>query len=153
MVITIVMTLFTGYECPDGYNRWDLDYKHRTHFTYMTFGTTDDAFCCLKGVDKKRCQKANGKSKFWITYYYGYGEFHITKFDRFSQMSSQYSASSYDPSSTSSSSGGKGKVSGSSTSTSLVPQYFAVRALYFKVRGVTEVTITFTGDISKTVSV
>ena len=150
--------MFLGYECPDGYKKYNLDFKNRKHFTYMTFGTQDDAICALKG-NKGTCKKANGKKKFWLTYYYGYGEFHISKFDRFSHMSSSSSShpSSSSSFSSSSSSGKKGKkpgrVSGSSTSTSLVEQYFAVRAIYFKVRGVAEITLTLTGDISKVVSI
>ena len=143
------MFVSPGYGCPDGYKRYDLDFKNRKHFTYMTFGTQDDAICALRG-NKRRCKKANGKKKFWLTYYYGYGEFHISKFDRFSRMSSEKWSSS--SASSSSSSSGKGKVSGSSTSTSLVEQYFAVRALYFKVRGASSMTITFSGDITKIVS-
>ena len=151
---------FAGYECPEHYFEHSLDFKNRQHFTYMTFGTQDDAVCALRG-NKGTCKKANGKKKFWLTYYYGYGEFHITKFDRFSRMSSEFTAS-YESSSgwSSSSSSRKGKkkgkkdegeVSGSSTSTSLVEQYFAVRAIYFKVRGVSEIVITCAGDISKQV--
>ena len=122
----------------------------------MTFSTQDDAECALLGNKKnKKCRKANGKNKWWMTYYYGYGEYHITKFDRFSHMSSSSSSSSSSSYSSSSSSSGKkpGRVSGSSTSTSLVEQYFAVRAIYFKVRGVAEITLTLTGDISKVVSI
>ena len=111
----------------------------------MTFGSQDKAVCALLG-NGGQCKKDNGKKKFWMTFYYGYGEFHITKVDRFSQMSSEFS--SYDSHSPSTG----GEISGSSTSTSLVQQYFAIRALYFKVRGVTSMTITFSGDISKIVS-
>ena len=155
-----MLLIFTGYVCPENYFEHSLDFKNRQHFTYMTFGTQDDAVCALRG-NKGICKKANGKKKFWLTYYYGYGEFHITKFDRFSRMSSEF-APSYDSSSYSSSSSSRkgkkkgkkdeGEVSGSSTSTSLVEQYFAVRAIYFKVRGVSEIVITCAGDISKEVN-
>ena len=114
-----------------------MKYKTRDHFTLFQWGSQDSADCALMNTQAK-CKKPNGKKKFWMTYFNGYGEFIIKKFDRFSDMSS-------DSDSTSTS------YKDTGLSNTLVPQKFAVRAIYFYVRGVDRIVITLIGDISQRV--
>ena len=108
----------------------------------MKWGPNDSPMCSLKGVKSSKCKKPNGKKKTWMTFAYGWGELHFHKYDHFSDI---YSTSYY--SSTPSSYSSK-----SSSSSTLIPQYFIIKAFYFKIRGASKVTLMFTGDISKTVS-
>ena len=129
--------LFPAYSCPKGYYPRDLDYPNRIYWTFLQFGSRDSPMCAIRDTPY-RCRAP--KNKHWMTYKYGYGEFHIGKFTHFSSTNSlggtniPYSESS------------------PSSSPTWVPVNFAVRAAYFRVRGVTNMTIDFQGDISQLVS-
>ena len=146
-----MLFFFPGYDCPDGFTRGDIDYSHREHYTFATFATTDVAACALKGVksaNKKVCRKQDGKRKWWMTFVFGYGTFEITKFDTFSQLTSSSLSTG------SGGSGGSGSTSDdyqTSASSFQIPQKFAVRAIFFRVRGVSRIIIKLFGDVSQTV--
>ena len=103
----------------------------------MQFGSTDNPFCAIKDTSY-RCRVP--KNKNWMTYEFGLGEFYIGKFTFLSSQSSMptvnagYSSSS------------------SSSSPTWIPVNFALRAAYFRVLGVTNITLDFLGDISQQVS-
>ena len=78
-----------------------------------------------------------------MTFIFGYGTFEITKFDTFSDLTS---------SSLSTGSGTSSDSYETSSSSFQIPQKFAVRAIFFRVRGVSRIIIKLFGDISQTVS-
>ena len=134
--------LSTELKCPDGFTKGDIDFANRKSYTLeRSITTVDSPDCALKGVKGKgNCKKPNGRRKFWLTYRFGYGELTIKKFDRFSNL---YSSSS-DTSGTSAS-------SQSDSSSFDIPQKFAISAIFFRVRGASQIIIKLRGDIGQTV--
>ena len=132
----------TGLRCPVTFGSTNhtryfyeeaiLDFANSKSFTMTKSNSSvDSTDCALKGVNGTGiCKKRNGKTKHWMTFRFRYGKIEIKKIDSFfdsfdssSDITSSYTSTSTDYSSYD------------------IQHRFAVRAIFFRVRGASKIII------------